>query len=313
MNFLVILICLTVNYLWLKDFDRFDDGWFVRFRCRVEDLTANLAEKMPMGWLPGIVLLYAIPLALLAALLFITGDSVFGLATMMVHILVLLAAFDRTQPGKLANDFLDTWKAGDTEACAEFLRQRLNATGLPEAHDKEALGRFFSKQLIYRSFEKMFVMVFWYMCTGALGILFCYLSYQLQDSHREGQLQKQRSLVDFMIRLVEWIPVRLLALTFSLAGNFVRCFENVRKSFWKFDVEADNAELLYGYASCAIAGMVRTDELESAQDAGSLDADSPDTESLDREGLEIQALLGLLERSQTIWLGVLALIAILGL
>ncbi len=303
MNFLVILICLMVNYLWLKDFDRFDDGWFFRFRCRVEELSANLAERMPMGWLLGIVLLYALPLVGLAVILFITGDRVFGLATMIVHVLVLLVAFDRTQPGKLTNDFLDTWKEGDMEACVDFLRQELNATSLPEVHDKEAVARFFSKQLTYRSFKKMFVMFFWYMCTGALGILFCYISYQLQDDPREGLRKKQLSLVAFMIYLVEWIPVRLLALTFSLAGNFVQCFENVRKSFWRFDVKVDNAELLFGYASCAISGMLRTDELESEED----------TEPVDREGLEIQALLGLLGRSQAIWLSVLALITILGL
>ncbi len=303
MKFLVILICLMVNYLWLKDFDRFDDAWFFRFRCRVEEFSTNFVEKMPLGWVAGIVLIYVVPLVLLAVILLVTGDSVFGLTTMLVHILVLLIAFDRTQPGKMANDFLERWKEGDMESCVDYLRQQLRPTTLPDVDDKAAVGRFFSKQLTYRSFEKMFVMFFWYMCTGALGILFCYISYQLRDSHREQQLQKQVSLVDFLIQLLEWIPVRLLALTFSLAGNFVQCFENVRNSFWKFDTETDNAELLYGYASCAISGMVNIVAPE----------EEPGLKPVDRETAEIQALLGLLERSQAIWLSVLALITILGL
>tara|TARA_B100000161_G_scaffold260817_1_gene228281 strand:+ start:563 stop:670 length:108 start_codon:yes stop_codon:yes gene_type:complete len=32
MKFLVILISLAINYLWLKGFDRFDDSWFFRLR-----------------------------------------------------------------------------------------------------------------------------------------------------------------------------------------------------------------------------------------------------------------------------------------
>lgn len=303
MKFLVILICLMVNYLWLKDFDRFDDGWFFRFRCRVEDWAASLVDKLPLGWLVAFVLIYAIPLASLTLILFISSGAVFGLATMMVHILVLLVAFDRSQPGQLAKDFLEKWKRGDMTACIDFLKQEFRTSSPPNEGDRDAIGRYFSKQLTYRSFEKMFVMFFWYMCTGALGVLFSYISYQLRDSHREQQLQKQVDSIKQVIQILEWIPLRLLALTFSLAGNFVQCFENMRGSFWQFGIDTNNADLLYGYASCAASGMV----INSAAEEGD------DSEAEDRESAEIQAVLGLLERSQAIWISVLALITIVGL
>lgn len=309
MKFLVILICLAVNYLWLKDLDRFDDGWFFRFRCRVEDLTSGLVEKMSFGWLAGIILIYAIPLAALALILFITGDSVFGLMTMMVHILVLLIAFDRTQPGKLANDFLQQWKEGNMDACVAYLRQELTATAMPDARDKKAIAEYFGKQLTYRNFEKIFVMFFWYMLAGALGILFCYISCQMRDSHREQQLPSQVRLINFLVQLLEWVPVRLLALTFSLAGNFVQCFENIRNSFWAFDTDSDNVELLYSCASCAISGMVETGNSDSETETET----DENAQAVDREVEKIQALLGLFERSQVIWLSALALITIVAL
>ena len=303
MKFLVILICLMVNYLWLKDFDRFSDDWFFRFRCRAEDLAANLVDKNPLGWLAAFVLIYALPLVSVALILSFVAGSVFGLATMMVHILILLVAFDRTQPGQLAKDFLEKWRGGDMDACIDFLRQEFHTTNLPNADDKDGIGKYFSKQLTYRSFERMFVLFFWYMCAGALGILFSYISYQLRDSHREQQQQKQVDFISLIIQILEWIPLRLLALTFSLAGNFVQCFENVRASFWRFSIETNNADLLYGYASSAASGMA----VSSAAEEGL------ETEVEDRESAEIQAILGLLERSQAIWLSVLALITIVGL
>lgn len=301
MKFLVILICLMVNYLWLKDFDRFDDGWFFKFRCRVEQKAMQSAESSSLAWILPLILIYAIPLISLAIILFVTADSVFGLMTMLVHILVLLVALDRTQPGQQAKDFLEKWKAKDLDACVELLRQEFGDTGLPGTSDRDAISSYFSKQLTYRSFERMFVMFFWYMCAGAIGVLFSYVSYQLRDSHPEEPSQKQVDLVDWIIHVLEWIPLRLLALTFSLAGNFVQCFENMRRSFWQFDKDVDNAELLYGYAGCATSGMVN------------LVADEEETEEQDQESAQISALLGLLERSQAIWLSVLALIMIVGL
>ena len=71
MKFLVILICLIVNYLWLKDFDRFNDGWFFRFRCQVEDWASNRVDNIPLGWLAAFILIYGLPLASLALILFI--------------------------------------------------------------------------------------------------------------------------------------------------------------------------------------------------------------------------------------------------
>ena len=146
-------------------------------------------------------------------------------------------------------------------------------------------------------------MFFWYMCAGALGVLFSYISYQLRDSHRERQLQKQVDFINLLIQILEWAPLRLLALTFSLAGNFVQCFESVRGSFWQFGIATSNADLLYGYAGCAASGMV----VNSAVKEGEV------VDAQDRESAQIQAILGLLERSQAIWISVLALITIVGL
>ena len=315
MKFLVILICLIINYLWLKDFDRFDDSWFFRFRCQMANLSTKISRHPSTRWVLGTSLAYLIPLFALGVILYLVAGQLYGLPTMLVHILVLLVAFDRIQPGKLAREFLEKWKAEDIQACMLYLKQEL---AMPEAlkiDDEEALSEYFSKQLVYRSFEKMFVMFFWYIVGGPIGIIFCYVSYQLRDlqiesvarkkaDERECEQEAEITLITNLIWLLEWMPMRLLAITFSLIGNFVRCFENLKKSFWSAGVETSSVDLLYGYASCALSGMVGPDMPEA--DAG---GNSKNRERLQKVA-RIQALLALLERSQAVWLILLAIFTV---
>jgi len=322
MSFLVILICLMINYLWLKDFDRFDDGWFFKLRSKVESFSKKESAQEPdqdsdnldKSWILNLLMIYGIPFVFLFLCLMLVAESFFGIPTMLVHILVLLVAFDRTQPGQLAREFLAKWREGDIDGCSSYLQKELAVSGNQKFDSEEALSDFFKKQLVYRCFEKMFVMFFWYMLTGPLGILISYVSYQMRDSHRADQPKAEVEFVNLVIRVLEWVPLRLLAITFSLAGNFVRCFDRVKESFWDFTGENEAADLLIGYASCALSGTQFSDQT-AADDADSEPNQEGSAEDLARElkAQEIQALQGLLERSQAIWLSVLALITIFGL
>ncbi|MEX2366381.1 MAG: regulatory signaling modulator protein AmpE, partial [Pseudohongiellaceae bacterium] len=310
MNFLVILITLVVNYLWLKDVDRFDDAWFFRFRRRVEGLAGRLGEEFPLGWFASLLLVYALPLVVLWLLLSALNGSMLGLPLMLLHILVLLIALDRTQPGQLARDFLSYWYRGDVSECARWVEQELAVPGDVSLSDEDSISRFFSKQLVYRFFERLFVMFFWYLLAGPLGVLFSYISYQLRDSHREDQDLDEVDFINLVISLLEWLPVRLLALTFSLAGNFVQCFERIKQSFWSFSRDAESADMLYGYASCALSGMGSVGE--AATDAPAQE-ESAEIRRRRQHALEVEALQALLERSQAIWLALLAVATILPL
>ena len=303
MKFLVILICLLLNYLWLKEVDRFNDGWFFRFHQSIRSRTDAL--KGGQSWLVELALVYGVLLAVLALILFFAEGRAFGLPTMLLHILVVLVAFDRTQPGALAKEFLAHWDEGDDEACLLYLQEELDCEDVSAVADNQSLVETFSRLLIYRSFEKMFVNFFWYMLTGPLGILCVYISYQILDSRCRGGAEERDRLVRNFVRLLEWLPVRLLAITFSLVGNFVRSFEPLKASFLEIGTGKDNSEKLYDFARLALSGLVDNRVLE---EAGPLEADDLQRK---RSALEIGAILGLLERSQAVWLTVLAAVTLI--
>jgi hypothetical protein len=92
-------------------------------------------------------------------------------------------------------------------------------------------------------------------------------------------------------------------LTFSLAGNFVQCFDNMKGSMWDVSGAVHHADLLYSSAGCALSGLV--EKAGSAAQGGKAAASNEEN--------EIRALQSLLERSQAIWLIALAAATVYGL
>ncbi len=300
MKFLVILICLAMNILWLKDFNRFDDSWFFRLYRTVNQAFSSAEEGSWLRDFAPILIIYSMPLLLLALLLTILKGAVFSLPLMLLHVLVLLFALDRTQPGSMAQEFLKRWREGDNEACLNYLSIEFRLSPEQKLKDEAAICAFFRERLIYQCFEKMFVMLFWYLVAGPLGVLICYISYQLRDSVNEHQTISENKIVINSLRVLKWVPLRLLSITFALAGNFVNCFDLLKQSFWSMD-EAGASSHLVSYANSALAydqglvseGKVGTQTWRIAQET------------------QIEKVRALLERSQIIWLTVLALITLI--
>ena len=330
MKFLVILICLALNHFWLREHDRFDDRWFFRFRENMETAVRRLAgDAAP--WQATLALVYLLPLLLLLLVLRLVDGSAFGLPTMLVHILIVLIAFDRTQPGRLSREFIALWSKGDQAAVAAFLQRNFRGADDQQFADAAEAGPYFRKHLVYRFFERMFVQFFWYIAAGPAGVLISYVSYQLRDSAQirestassdsddekaaedeadeEGEENEEQETpsqthpgavetIETIVHLLEWIPLRLVALSFSLTGNFVHCFAALRKSFLEFGRQVDNAGLLYNFADLALFGGIPRNGTQ------------PEQSSSDHQTREIESLQALLERCQLLWLGLLALFTV---
>ena len=340
MNFLVLLLCLIINYLWLKDTNRFGGawlfGWYGGFHRWLDGLiegrgkaeseaatateadTAQPMQDIPAGTPPSLsaargllppFLVYAVSLSLLGVLLNLLQGDLFHIPTLLVHIAVVLVAFDRTHPGRLVDGFLERWHAGDYEACLHYLEQERGPTGGDvrdmrgevDVNSPEGLAEAFGRQLTYRCFETMFVVFFWYVLVGPMAVLFSYISYHLQDYHlRNPDGQPTLQWLNRLVWLLEWVPLRLLALTFSLAGDFVRSFKSFGASLWKgLAWDEPNDEALYNYATSA---------LDDKDDASRTAADPESRrETMADDILSLQALL---ERSQLIWLLLLAAVTL---
>lgn len=309
MSFLVILLGLIVTATWLKDVDRFDDAWFSRYQRALRSLAARNLESAKAQNLAGLVAVYGGLLIVVLMLEWFVAGRLYGLATMALHLLLLLVAMDRTQPGRLVLEFLRSWNAGDREGCVDYLKHELNLDSPPSALDGAAIVKQFKRLLVYRSFERMFMMYTLYLVLGPSGVVIGYVSYQLRTDLREEGDRECADSVGWLISLLEWIPLRLLALTFSLVGDFSRCFAQLRRQAWLGNAQLSNSELLAGWASCALSEA----EAPCNADAPLVGADRAAGFDNAAMVLEVRELQGLVERSQLVWLVSVALLTLIGI
>ena len=91
--------------------------------------------------------------------------------------------------------------------------------------------------------------------------------------------------------VVDWVPARLLALTFALAGDFIHSRDVLFAAL--LNTVRAPAELLGDVGTAAVHGAGADADVQTAAD-------------------DMQALGDLLTRSAVIWVVVIALVAIIG-
>ncbi|MDP1931357.1 MAG: regulatory signaling modulator protein AmpE [Gammaproteobacteria bacterium] len=321
MKFLVILLALAVNHYWTRDRDILNDSWFVRFQGWLTERTNEFPERLARHTLlyPALVLL--LPAALLGVVLWLVDGVAFGLVTLLVHVGVLLALFDRVNVNTLTGRYLDLWRAENYEGAFLLLQERWHQVSLDNCDDRAMLHEEFCRFLMSSYFERLFAVLFWYLLLGPTGALFYHLAFLYRSRVWQHSATEEGELVLRLAYVLEWVPARLLALTFSLAGDFVGAFARLREVVMDMDRSAISV-----VHTCALAALGSSERMvlvrDSAADDGTadpvttvlIDAESAvDEHTLGvRAARQVEELLALLNRSQVIWVSVLAIMALYG-
>ena len=146
------------------------------------------------------------------------------------------------------------------------------------------------------------MVVFWYLILGVFGALVsCLTQLYVANASGEAKVWAQKSK-----EIVEWLPSRLLGLTFAVAGNFGTCFGE-----WALRIlqtKMNNADFL---EACGMSAIGLTDIVEDE------DIRNTDTGELSRDYIykaeqELRALLALIERSRYVWIAIVAVAIVLG-
>ncbi len=209
MIFLVVMLALIIDKLtgWRRVVQ--DDGPWLRLRRNVERRVS--LESRP--WV-GLMLLVLLPVVLLAFLLTMLESLAYGWLSLPLHLLVLLYSLGRGHDKRELGPFRDAWRRGD-DADAELAAER--DLGL-RADDAPGLLRAVEAQLLWRSHQGFFAVIFWYVLLGPVAAL-AYRLLALTLEHAQSQAIRERA--GQLMHAFDWLPVRLLLASFGLVGNFV--------------------------------------------------------------------------------------------
>ena len=158
-------------------------------------------------------------------------------------------------------------------------RQGADLTGLIRG-DWPQLHHRMLEATAYQGFERLFAVLFWFVFLGPAGALLYRLSFLYARAHREQIGQR-------WLWALEWLPVRLLGVSFAVTGNFVGCVNR-----WKLHV----------LRLASTSGNVLRETV-----LGALSVDDELMQSCDCTQREIGALKRLYTRTLWFWITCLAI------
>ncbi|MEE3190009.1 MAG: regulatory signaling modulator protein AmpE [Pseudomonadota bacterium] len=226
-----------------------------------------------------------LPVVTITAAMLLADPYAFGLLSVLLKILVLLYVLSHISIGKHLEAYRSDLKKGDTQGAYHCADQYLAVPEVRVSDDLTTMNHQVIRALLHRWFEFFFLMVFWYMVADIAGILLAWFSLQYaRATHCDAQGWRY-------LHWIEWIPVRLLGLTYALAGDFLRAFPVLHSYLW--DRTTHSADVLYRVANESLAGQ-------------SVTMSCPVDESAEEAAAELDRWQRLHIRSLSVWMVIIA-------
>ncbi|MCW1248236.1 regulatory signaling modulator protein AmpE [Pseudomonas sp. SAICEU22] len=246
MSFLVLLLAVWIEkFSALRQRVQRDGGWLGEL---------NKLEASPRWgnrpWLV-LVMMVLVPVAALALLLWMLEPVAYGLLALPVHLLVVIYCLGR---GDLLADlgpFRDAWRRENLQAAAHVAKRDLNI----DADGGQPLLEQVQKHLLWQAYQSFFAVIFWYFVLGPVAALsYRLLALAAEHSQNPGVAERAAQLR----HAFDWVPVRLLAASFALVGNFVAVSRVMLHELLNWNISAadliDKVGLVAGEIPTPVAG-----------------------------------------------------------
>ena len=226
MSFLVLVLAVWIEkFSALRQRIQRDGGW-LRELAKLES-SASLGKR---PWLI-LALLVLLPVALLALLLLVLEPVAYGLLALPVHLLVVIYSLGRGDLLAGLGPFRDAWRRSDLQAAEHVAERDLSIS----ADSGEQLLERVQGHLLWQAYQSFFAVIFWYFLLGPVAAL-AYRLLALATEHSLNPLVAERA--GQLRHAFDWLPVRLLAASFALVGNFVAVGRVMLHELLSWDISA---------------------------------------------------------------------------
>lgn len=223
MNLIALILGLALERMQTRLLDLREHTWFTGWF----DLGARWMRNAPghAGLLIGalVMLLPALPVAWVA---WTFHDVLAGLPYIAFATLVLVLSLGPQDLLTQASRWLEAKAHGDEHAAAEV--ERAICAGDSEATER-ATARKLEAAILVQANHTLFGVIFWFMVLGPAGAW----AYRVADLFRRhvratGSGGPNTARAELLFGIVTWLPARLLAASYAIAGSFDDAFEDWR-------------------------------------------------------------------------------------
>lgn len=297
MNLVAILLSLLVerfapsvdevrHYRWLQ--------WLVDFSVKHSRVFSI------GGGVMGLLLILAIPV-LLVGLLQVKIAQWSSLFYLLFSVVVLIYSFGPANLGRQLKAYIGACEDGNMDAASRHASPIIGCSKLPDDNE-HSLHRAVLDSVLVENNERLLGVIFWFVVLGPLGaVLFRMSSVLRDDLLQEGDdYCPVAESARILHGLLAWIPARLTALAYALAGSFVDVVECWRQNTSRsaHDWIASNRRLLVDTGISAL-------QFRTCREGVEVD-DPSDWHA------HIDSAHRLSSRTITIWLIVIALLTLWG-
>ncbi|MFT0211441.1 regulatory signaling modulator protein AmpE [Pseudomonas sp. F1_0610] len=224
MSFLVLMLTIILEKLsHIRSEIQKDSWWFaLQTRCTV------LFTKTP--WL-ALFLSLAVALVPLSIIFYFSSSIFYGLLLLPLHLVIVLYSIGRTDIKKNLGSFRDAWRRQDKTGAMLSAQRDLE---IYVEHDKD-LFIAVQQYMSWKAYQGFFSVIFYYCLFGPIVALTYRLLVLTAEQSRHPQLAEKAR---FLLHSLDWIPVRLLGLTFALMGNFSAVSKNIMHNILSIEISA---------------------------------------------------------------------------
>ncbi|MDH0339092.1 regulatory signaling modulator protein AmpE [Metapseudomonas otitidis] len=237
MSFLVLLLVLWIEKLsnWRQRLQR-DSAWLRQLD--------GAAASRPLAGRPWLALgiCVVLPLVALALVLTLLQPLAYGWLALPVHLLVVVFALGRGDVQADLGSFRDAWRRGDTQGALHVAERDL---GLRVEEGDDLLMRV-QEHLVWQAYQSFFAVIFWYFLLGPVAALAYRLLALAEERAASPAIREQARQVRHAF---DWVPVRVLAASFSLVGNFVAVSRVLLHELLNWEMPAERFVVIAGRAA----------------------------------------------------------------
>lgn len=243
-----------------------------RMRWLERTIDRGFAVSAKMGAWPALIPVVVLTVVLVlpvAAVTVLLRDTLFGFPHLVLAVVVLFFSLGPNDIGEDVNDYCSALEDGDEERIEQtakaLIEDKVPAEPLERAHCVE-------EAVCIQANNRLFAVIFWFVLLGPLGPLGAW-AYRVTDLvRRRAVFQAGRedsdaatigSLRDAAVALhgwLAWIPARLTAIGYAVAGHFDDALAAWRGGVTPAGTTSENSERLL--ARVGVAALALHDDAD---------------------------------------------------